>query len=235
MARLSLTTKRLIDVPRINGARIAIVLEHKFIPEEIAAYLSGFPLLGAEVELVSRIWWGDSKPASTTFYSDIDPGDEQPWQAPDSVVVSKDVSTVRLDDYQAVIMAANYTSVRLRYPGDLPADSAAFDAKAHVQSALLVRFFADAMKDKRIIKGALCHGLWILTPNKELLLGRKVICHSVMMADVLNCGAEVVLTEDRVVTDGDLVTGFSKEEVVPFIAAIARRISALRFESGREF
>jgi protease I len=94
-----------------------------------------------------------------------------------------------------------------------------------VQSAPLVRLFAYAMADRRIVKGALCHGLWILTPNPQLLRGRKVICHSVMMADVLNCGGELVLTQDRVVTDGDLVTGFSKDELVPFIAAIARRIA----------
>ena len=65
----------LLKAPRIDGAKIAVVLENKFIPEEIAAYLNGFPLLGGEVELVSRLWYGDYKPASTTFYSDVDPSD----------------------------------------------------------------------------------------------------------------------------------------------------------------
>ena len=49
----------LLKAPRIDGAKIAVVLENKFIPEEIAAYLNGFPLLGGEVELVSRLWYGD--------------------------------------------------------------------------------------------------------------------------------------------------------------------------------
>lgn len=57
----------LLRAPRIDGARIGVVLENKFIPEEIAAYVNGFPLLGAEVALVSRIWYGDHKPAVTTF------------------------------------------------------------------------------------------------------------------------------------------------------------------------
>ena len=43
----------------LSGKRIAVVLENKFIQDEIEAYLKGFALLGAEVELVSRIWYGD--------------------------------------------------------------------------------------------------------------------------------------------------------------------------------
>ena len=97
-----------------------------------------------------------------------------------------------------------------------------------MQSAPVVRFFAEAMQDKRLVKGLLCHGLWVLTPNPKLLRGRKVICHSVVMADIVNCGAQIVLTPERVVTDDDLVTGFSKHQALPFIAAIAARISALR-------
>lgn len=226
------TVPALKGAPRIDGARIAVVLENKFIPDEIAAYLSGFPLLGAEVELLSRIWWGEFKPPSTLFYSDVDPGDNEPWQAPDAVSVARDVSQARPAEYDAVIMAANYTSVRLRYPGDLPADPASFDPWAHVQDAPLAKFFAEAMCNSRLTKGALCHGLWILTPNPHLLRGRKVICHSVVMADILNAGAEITLTPNRVVIDGDLVTGFSKHEVLPFIAAIARRIAEVHSEGG---
>jgi protease I len=232
MAKFS-PARALKDVPRIDGARIAVVLENKFIPEEIAAYLATFPLLGAEVELVARIWWGDYKPTKATFYSDLDPTDDQPWQSPDNVEVGRDVSTVKPGDYDAVIMAANYTSVRLRYPGDLPDDPATFNPHEHVQSAPLVRLFADAMADPSVVKGALCHGLWILTPNPGLLRGRKVICHSVVMADILNCGVEIVLTEERVVTDGDLVTGFSKHEVLPFMAAIARGVAANQANGSR--
>ena len=106
------------------------------------------------------------------------------------------------------------------------------DPRAYVQSPPIVRFFAAAMRDPKIIKGALCHGLWILTPHPELLAGRKVTCHTVVMADVLNCNAEILFEKDadgktgvaKVVTDGDLVTGFSKHEVLPFIEAIADQI-----------
>jgi protease I len=218
----------LLKAPRIDGAKIAVVLENKFIPEEIAAYLNGFPLLGGEVELVSRLWYGDYKPASTTFYSDVDPSDDPVWASPQKIDVRRDISQVRPSDFDAAVMAANYTSVRLRYPGELPAEVGEFDPWGHIQSAPVVRFFADAMRQKRIVKALLCHGLWVLTPNPKLLRGRKVICHSVVMADIVNCGAQIVLTPNRVVTDDDLVTGFSKHQVLPFIAAIAERISAFR-------
>ena len=84
------------------------------------------------------------------------------------------------------------------------------------------------MQHKRLVKGLLCHGLWVLTPNPKLLRGRKVICHSVVMADIINCGAQIVVNPERVVADDDLVTGFSKHEVLPFIAAIAAQICALK-------
>ncbi len=216
------------------GKKIAVLVENKFIPEEMEAYRQGFGLLGAEVEFVSHIWYGDWKPPQQTFYSDVDPLDNAPWESPHQLVVTRDISTAKPEDYAAVIMAANYTSVRLRWE-DVPQGQDPVDVRAYVQSPPIVRFFAEAMGNPRIIKGALCHGLWILTPHPELLQGRRVTCHTVVMADILNAGAEVIFEKGtdgktqvaRVVTDHDLVTGFSKHEVLPFIEAIADQIQAL--------
>jgi protease I len=205
----------------LAGAKIGVLLENKFIPEEISAYQTGFAILGAEVEFISRIWYGDYRPQSTIFYSDVDPLDSQPWESPQNIKVSHDISTVKPDDYAAVIMSANYTSVRLRWSSE----SESMDPRAYVQSAPVVAWFADAMKNRKVIKGALCHGLWILTPNPELLQGRKVVCNPVVLADILNCGAQATLNP-KVVVDGDLVTGYSKHEVVPFIRAIAQQVAA---------
>lgn len=213
----------------LAGKKIAVIVESKFIPEEIAAYQNAFPILGAEVEFISRIWYGDWKPKTATFYSDVDPTDSQPWESPQPLTVSQDISQVKPTDYAAVIMAANYTSVRLRWWEDgsnfpyTPPDD--FDPREYVKQAPVVRFFAEAMRSPGVIKGALCHGLWILTPNPDLLRGRKVTCHAVVMADIINCGAQVTVNP-LVVTDGDLVTGFSKHEVLPFIEAIADAIVA---------
>jgi protease I len=206
----------------LEGAKIGVLIENKFIAEEIAAYQTGFAMLGAEVEFVSRIRYGKFKPKSATFYSDVDPLDSQPWESPQTIKVSRDISSVKPENYAAVIMSANYTSVRLRHS----TEPETLDPHLLVKSAPAVVWFAEAMKNPRVIKGALCHGLWILTPNPELLKDRKVVCNLVVLADILNCGAQAVLNP-KVVVDADLVTGYSKHEVLPFIQAIAQQILSI--------
>lgn len=224
-----------MDINLLKGKKVAVIAEHKFIPEEFEAYRSCFAVLGMEVDFISRIWYGDWNPKnpnwqSAKFYSDVDPSDNEPWQTPNIITLEddKDISSINLDDYAAVIMSANYVSVRLRFT-----DTADFtSAREYVQSAPVPQFFASAMRRKDIVKGALCHGLWILTPYPELLEKRKVTCHTVVMSDIVNCDADVqfetnendVLAPQKVVVDGDLVTGFSKHEVIPFIQAIAEQI-----------
>ncbi len=65
------------------------------------------------------------------------------------------------------------------------------------------------MLNPKIVKGAMCHGLWILTPVPELLRGRRMICHPVVLADIHNAGAIFVPDTSHVVVDGDLVTARS--------------------------
>jgi protease I len=171
---------------------------------------------------MSRLW-GNS---SLTFVSEV----EQAGYTPQTLEVRIDFQNVTLEDYAAVIMAANYTSVRLRHFAPPEGQPVSPDL---VRSAPAAQFFARAMQNPRIVKGPLCHGLWILTPYPELLKGRRVICHEVVLADVLNCGAIYVPQDAQnggVVVDGDLVTGHDWHVVQPFIQAIARQILALNAE-----
>jgi protease I len=207
----------------LSGKKIGIVVESKFIPEEISAYQTGFDLLGAQVEFISRIYYGNYHPDQATFVSDVDPLDQDPWMTPQKLYVKKDVSTVNLDEYAALLMSANYTSVRLRFgglPDMLPTD---FNLRAHLQNAPAVSLFSQAMQRKKLVKGFLCHGLWILTPNPQLLSGRHVVCNEVVAADILNCGANVDLSS-KVITDADVVTAYSKHEVVAYIGTVANAI-----------
>lgn len=91
---------------------------------------------------------------------------------------------------------------------------------AQTRTAPAVRLFADAMRDRRIVKGALCHGLWILTPCPELMVGRRVMCHTVVLADIANAGAVYVPDGPNVVVDDDLVTGRSYADVDAYFQAI---------------
>ncbi|MBD2435899.1 DJ-1/PfpI family protein [Nostoc sp. FACHB-110] len=209
-------------IPRsLGGKKIAILVESEFIPEEIEAYQKRFSELKATVHLMSRLW---NQP-SVRFFSDEDTGN-----TPRTIDVDIDFQNVDVNDYAAVIMSANYTSVRLRYfepPTGQPISA------EQVRSSPAVQFYAQAMANPRIIKGALCHGLWILTPMPELLKGRQVICHEVVLADIINAGAIYTTSHTGVVVDGDLVTGRSKHEVEPFIDAITEQIQQLSIATNR--
>ena len=188
----------------LSGRKIAVLLESEYIPEEIDAYGERFGELGADVHFLSRLW-GNS---ALTFVSDAV---NEPSHIARQFTVSRDLSGVKPEEYDAIIMAANYTSVRLRQfdipVGEKPSIDLARRAPA-------VAFFADAMKHEDIVKGALCHGLWILTPRPDLLSGREVICHEVVLADVTNAGATYVAAPTGVHVHKDLVTGRSKDEVL---------------------
>lgn len=212
----------------LEGKKIAILVETEFIPEEIAAYQTRFPELGATVHIMSRLWGNQS----VRFVSDVDSVEEadrinrQETNLP-TLEVNIDFQNVDVNEYAAIIMAANYTSVRLRYfqpPQGQPI------SPEQIRTAPAVQFFAKAMANPKIIKGLLCHGLWLLTPMPELLKGRRVICHEVVLADIVNAGAIYVPSPTNIVVDGDLVTGRSGGDVNAFIDAIAQQI--VRQEQG---
>jgi protease I len=205
----------------LAGKKIVVLVETEFIPEEIEAYQKRFAELGATVHLMSRLWGQES----AHFVSDVD-AFGKPLQYLD---VNIDFQNVDINEYAAVIMSANYTSVRLRYfqpPEGQPI------SPEQVRTAPAVQFFAKAMTNPKIIKGLLCHGLWLLTPMPELLKGRKVICHEVVLADIANAGAVYVPSPTNIVVDGDLVTGRSGQDVHAFIDAIADLITQPKTEAA---
>ncbi len=136
----------------LGGNKIAILVESEFIPEEIEAYRKRFSEVSATVHFMSRLW---GQPVAR-FFSDAEEG-----EVPQTLEVNIDFQDVDVNDYAAVIMAANYTSVRLRYFEPPPGTPISAE---HVRNSPAVQFYAKAMANPRIIKGALCHGLWILTP-----------------------------------------------------------------------
>jgi DJ-1/PfpI family len=185
----------------LAGKRVAVIVESQFIPEELEIYRQSFQSYGATVDFVSNLW-GNPK---LRFYSTVEPGvvDELQW-----LEVGIDVDDVKPSDYAAIVAVANYATVRLRSITSPPPGA---DPHELVRNAPAVRFFREAMLDHRIVKGAPCHALWLLTPT-EVLRGRRVVCNTVVLADVLNAGAEYVPFEpgipdsEQVFVDDDLVT-----------------------------
>jgi putative intracellular protease/amidase len=194
-------------INNLSGKKIAVLVESQYIPSEIKTYQERFAGYGAKVDLMSRLWGQPTQ----RFYSTVEPRDGD-VPALEWLEVSIDFDQVNLGDYAAVIMAANYTSVRLRWN---EASTTSQDPAGAARNTPAVRFFHSALQNRKVIKGAPCHALWLLTPVPDVLVGRRVTCNPVMLADVLNTGAIYVPApagsdwHQHVVVDDDLITSMS--------------------------
>lgn len=181
----------------LKGKKVAVLVETEYIPEEINFYQTFFSKQGAQVDFLTYLWGRPDR----VLVSDVDNETKELQK----MTVKREVSNANPNDYAIVLCAANYVACRLR---EIPPMGSLADADL-VRSPGAVRFMAGAMMNPQIVKGALCHALWILTPVPELLKGRRVICHTVVLADVLNAGAVYVPEPSHVVVDWDLVTARS--------------------------
>lgn len=192
----------------LKGKKVAVLVETEYIPKEVQHYRDFFTEHGAEVDFMTYL----SGMPQRTIVSDVDSPDKKL----ETMVVTKEIADANPNDYAIVITAANYVAVRLR---EIPPIGSLASADL-VRSPAAVRFMVSAMMNPNIVKGALCHALWILTPLPELLKDRKVICHTVVLADVINAGAIYVPDESHVVIDKDLVTGRSAADIEAYCHAI---------------
>ena len=166
----------------IKGKKIGILFEGDFYEKEIFYYQSRFAEEGAELHFLTRLW-GQPK---ITFL-----GHEQktPMDCAESF---EDMSDAELKSYAAIIVPAGYVADRLRYTEDVN--------KLPPACQFLKRAFAE----KGVLKGIICHGLWLAAPIPEVVKGRKVVVHNNLLGDARNMGA--VYVDQDVVVDGDLVT-----------------------------
>ena len=65
-------------------------------------------------------------------------------------------------------------------------------------------FLARAFAQPSVLKGIICHGLWLTAPRTDLVRGRRLTCHNNLIGDARAYGADYV--DADVVTDGDLIT-----------------------------
>ena len=202
----------------LNGKKIAVLVEKMYVAAEIEIYQKRFASYGAEVHLMSRLWGQTEQ----VFESDA----QEVGEARQTISVGRDFKDANLDDYAAVIMAANYTSVRLRWLTDEDNDGSPIDGSSG-RRAPAVQFFYRAMMNPRIIKGFPCHGLWILSPIPEVLAGRRVTCNRVMLGDVHNAGGVYVAAANGVVVDADIVTNDSAARSAELVDAIRDQILAM--------
>jgi len=169
----------------LTGKKIGILFEGDYYENEIFYYKYRFPEEGAELHFLTRLW-GQPK---LTFH-----GHE--YKVPmDCNESSEDMSDEELRSYDAIIVPSGMVSDRLRWVEDV--------TQIPPATAFLKRAFAE----KSILKGIICHGLWLVAPATELVKGRPLVCHNNLVSDAKAYGA--IYTNEDVVVDGDLVTGRS--------------------------
>jgi predicted ester cyclase len=60
-----------------------------------------------------------------------------------------------------------------------------------------------AFENKNILKGIICHGMWLMSPIIEVVKGRKAVVHNNLLGDAKNYGLEYI--NEDVIVDGDKV------------------------------
>ena len=164
----------------LNGKKIGILVESDYYEPEIWYYQHRFAEEGAEAHFMSRMWGNQS----LTFQ-----GHE--WRVPFECRGSFEDKDPK--EFAAIIVPSGMVSDRLRYTEDVK--------KIPPATEFLRRAFAE----KSVLKGIICHGMWLVAPAPELVRGRRVVVHNNLLGDAKNMGA-VYVDEDVVVDGDDLVT-----------------------------
>lgn len=188
------------DLP-LAGHKIAILMESDYFEPEIFYYRQRFPEEGAQVHFLSRLW-GQPR---LTFK-----GHEYglPFEVDESF---EDLNDAALREYSAVIVPSGIVADRLRYtenPRALPPATA---------------FLRRAFAHRNIVKGIICHGMWLAAPVPELVRGRRAVVHNNLLGDFNNMGG--VYVDRSVVVDGDLVTARTAEDCHIFARTIISQLS----------
>jgi protease I len=167
---------------RLENRKIAILIESDFFENEIFYYQLRFAEEGAEVHFLSRLW---GNPGITFSGHEF----RAPFHCSETF---ENMSDEELATFDALIVPSGIVSDRLRYTEDVQRIPPATE------------FLKRAFAHKNIVKGIICHGLWLVAPVAEIIRGRRLTCHNNLHGDALAYGARFV--DQDLVVDGDLVT-----------------------------
>jgi protease I len=187
---------------KLSGLKIGILIEGDYYEPEIWYYQHRFAEEGIDLHFLTRMW----SQQVLTFK-----GHEYhiPFECRESF---ENMSDKDLHGYAAIIVPSGMVSDRLRYTEDVK--------KIPPATEFLKRAFAD----KGILKGIICHGMWLVAPATDLVKGRKVVVHNNLIGDAKAYGA--IYTDQDVVVDGDLVTARSGGHCHQFARKIIEILSA---------
>ncbi|MEB3310928.1 MAG: DJ-1/PfpI family protein [Snowella sp.] len=190
--------------------KIGVLIEEHFDATEYRRFNEYFPEKGYEVEYLSHLWGNESLKFGSNPEND---------QIEYHVTVTTEVKDVQPSDYKGIICIGAYAMDRLRYQVNVK--------KGQKNQAPAVIFLRNAIADPNIKIGTICHSLWLLCADSDLLKNRKVTCAHNIICDVENAGAEVIYEGDvtaDLVIDGNLITGKHPGVVDQFMDAFVQEI-----------
>lgn len=194
---------------QIKG-KIGVLIEEHFDPTEYKKFNEYFPQQGYEVEYISHLWGNPS----LTFGSNPE-NDQIEFH----VTVTTEVNDIDPADYKGIICIGAYAMDRLRYQANVK--------KGQKNQAPAVAFIRKVMDAGSVKVGTICHSLWLLCADRDLLSGRQVTCAHNIICDVENAGADVVFDGDvtaDLVIDDNLITGKHPGVVDEFMEAFVAEI-----------
>jgi protease I len=182
--------------------KIAILIESDFYEHEIWYYDFRFREAGYDVRFVTRLWGNEAITFKGHEY-------HAPFECRGDLEKLDDAA---LDEYAALIVPSGMVSDRLRYTEDL--------SRVPPASDLLRRAFGKP----NLLKGIICHGLWLAAPVVEVIKGRRLTCHPNLYGDARAYGAEFV--DEDLVVDRDLITARTGGHAHLLAAAIVAQLKS---------
>ncbi len=190
--------------------KIGVLIEEHFDATEFRRFNEYFPTQGYEVDYISHLWGNPqlnfgSNPENNSIEF--------------NVTVTTDVVDLDPSLYKGIICIGAYAMDRLRYQASVK--------KGQKNQAPAVVFLRRAMNAGNIKIGTICHSLWLLCADSDLIKNRRVTCAHNIICDVENAGGEVVYTDDvtaDLVIDGNLITGKHPGVVDQFMDVFVKEI-----------
>jgi protease I len=190
--------------------KIGVLIEEHFDPTEYRKFNEYFPQRGYEVEYVSHLW------GNKELHFGSNPENDE---VEEHVTVTVEVNDVSPSDYKGIICIGAYAMDRLRYQATVK--------KGQKNQAPAVVFLRKALQDSNVKIGTICHSLWLLCADKDMLENRRVTCAHNIICDVENAGAEVIYEGDGtadIVIDQNLITGKHPGMVDQFMEVFVEEI-----------
>ncbi len=181
---------------------VIVLLESDFYEKEIFYYQHRFAEANINLHFMTRLWGNNSIEFKGHDY-------HIPMSCNESF---EDICADKLNNYSAVIVPSGMVADRLRYTEDINKIPPA------------TKFLSLAFSNKNIIKGIICHGLWLCAPMTGLIKGRRLTVHNNLLGDAKAYGA--VYVDQDLVIDDDLVTARTGDHCHLLASTIIKMIKA---------